>query len=92
MNSQPVWNFEQHLSAEPGDETSVNLRAYLDRMPDEKLLAYQSDWSAEQVQQWCGDFRDDGLMFLICSERAVDIVEFRSQVEACLRYRAGVRK
>lgn len=92
MDSQPVWNFEQEPSEEPGDETSVNLRAYLDRMPDEKLLAYRTDWSSERVQQWCGDFRDDGVLFLVCSERAVDVVEFRNQVESCLRYRAGIRK
>ena len=91
MYSQPVWNFEQERSAEPGDETSVNLRAYLDRMPDEKLLAYRVEWTAEEVKQWCGDFRDDGLLFLVCSERGVDTAEFRHQVEACLRYRAAIR-
>ena len=45
---QPVWNFEQEPSREPMDETSVNLRAYFDRMPDEKMTQYSPAWSAEQ--------------------------------------------
>jgi len=36
--TQPVWNFEQEpFIDERKDETSVNLRAYFDRMPDDKI-------------------------------------------------------
>ncbi len=91
-HQQPLWNFEQEPRAEPGDETSVNLRAYLDRVPDEKLTLYRSDWSAETLRQWCGDFRDDGMLFLVCSERDVDVDEFRAELEACLAYRARARR
>lgn len=88
---QPEWNFEQEPRPDPGDETSVNLRAYLDRMPDEKLAAYRREWTDAEVRDWCGDFRDDGVLFLVCSERDVEVDEFRREVEACLQYRSRLR-
>ena len=88
---QPVWNFEQESTEEPGDETSVNLRAYFDRVPDEKLREYRPDWSDEQVMEWDGNFRDDDNLFLICSERDVDIQEYRQVLERCIAYRDRVR-
>ncbi|MBM3810553.1 MAG: hypothetical protein FJW20_02840 [Acidimicrobiia bacterium] len=85
---QPVWNYEQHQHAiDPGDETTVNLRAYLDRMPDEKVQQYRPDWTDEQVVNWCGDFRDDGVLFLICTERDVEVPEFRKELEQSIAYR-----
>jgi hypothetical protein len=91
MDLQPIWNFEQEPHDDPGDETSVNLRAYLDRIEDSKILAYRPDWSDETVLQWCGDFRDDGVLFLICSERGVEVTEFRRELEACIAYRTRIR-
>jgi hypothetical protein len=88
---QPVWNYEQEPRQDPGDETSVNLRAYLDRMPDGKMREYDPSWTDEQVVSWCGDFRDDGVLFLPCSERDVEIGEFRVELEAAIRYRNRVR-
>jgi len=88
--TQPAWNFEQLPRQDPGDETSVNLRAYLDRMPDAKMFAYQPDWSDSELIAWCGDFRDDGVLFLPCSERDVGVSEFRSELEACLAWRKSV--
>jgi hypothetical protein len=88
---QPVWNYEQEPRQEPGDETSVNLRAYLDRMDDAKMQAYIPAWTDEEVMRWCGDFRDDGNLFLICSERDVDAAEFRRELERCIAYRNRVR-
>jgi hypothetical protein len=35
---QPVWNFEQDPSIESLDETDINLRAYFDRMQDDKMM------------------------------------------------------
>ena len=46
------------------DETSINLRAYFDRMPDEKMRLYSPGWSDEQVVDWCGDFKDDGSLMI----------------------------
>lgn len=88
---QPIWNFEQQPSAQPMDETSVNLRAYFDRMPDEKMQQYSSPWSDEQVIEWDGNFRDDGNLMLPCSERDVDVTEYRRVLEECIAYRDRVR-
>ena len=89
---QPIWNFEQEpFVDERPDETSFNLRAYLDRIPDDKIRQYQPTWSDEQVMEWCGDFRDDGALFLTCSERDVDVGEFRRALDRAIAYRDRVR-
>jgi len=88
---QPVWNFEQEAGDERLDETSVNLRAYLDRMPDEKMQQYSSDWTDEQVIEWDNNFRDDGKLMLLCCERDVDVREFCKVLESCINYRNHVR-
>jgi hypothetical protein len=84
------WNFEQEPH-EATDETGVNLRAYFDRMPDEKMHQYSPSWNDEQVVEWDGKFRDDGALFLICSERDVEIGEYRKVLEECIQYRERVR-
>jgi hypothetical protein len=84
------WNFEQEPH-EATDETGVNLRAYFDRMPDDKMRQYSPSWSDDQVTEWDGNFRDDGALFLICSERDVEIGEYRKLLEECIRYRDRVR-
>jgi hypothetical protein len=91
MEDQPVWNFEQDAHHEPGDETTINLRAYFDRMPDAKMRAYDPKWTDEQVKQWDGNFRDDGALMLVCSERDVEVAEYREVLEQCIRYRDRVR-
>jgi hypothetical protein len=88
---QPIWNFEQEPSAAPMDETSVNLRAYFDRMPDEKMQEYSSAWSDEQVIAWDENFRDDGNLMMLCSERDVDMSEYRKVLEEAIGYRDRVR-
>jgi|SRR5579872_3792782 len=89
--SQPVWNFEQQPYSEPPDETAINLRAYFDRMPDDKMGQYAADWVDQQVIDWDGNFRDDGNLMLACCERDVDIEEYRRVLEECLAYRASAR-
>ncbi|PYT07046.1 MAG: hypothetical protein DMF60_07935 [Acidobacteria bacterium] len=88
---QPIWNFEQDPSDEPMDETSVNLRAYFDRMADAKMQLYSTSWSDEQVIDWDGHFRDDGNFMMLCSERDVDVSEYRRVLEEAIRYRDRVR-
>jgi hypothetical protein len=88
---QPIWNFEQDPTDERMDETSVNLRAYFDRMPDEKMQQYSSSWSDEQVLEWDENFRDDGNLMLMCSERDVEVDEYRKVLEEAIRYRDRVR-
>jgi hypothetical protein len=88
---QPIWNFEQEPSSESLDETGVNLRAYFDRMDDQKMRQYSSDWTDQQVIDWDGDFRSDGCLFLLCCERDVDVTEYRRVIEQCIDYRNRVR-
>jgi len=84
---QPLWNFEQEYQGECGDETSVNLRAYFDRMPHEKMEQYSSEWTDEQVIEWDDNFRDDGNLMLLCCEREVEIEEYRTVLQECIEYR-----
>jgi hypothetical protein len=88
---QPTWNFEQDATDEPLDETGYNLRAYFDRMDDLELRAYSAEWSDEQLMRWDGNFKSDGTLLLPCSEREVDVREYRRVIEQCLRYRDRVR-
>ncbi len=87
---QPVWNFEQEPWEEPPDETSINLRAYFDRMPDDKMRQYRPEWSDQQVIEWDGNFRDDGRLMLACCERDVGVEEYRRVLDQALRYRKRV--
>jgi hypothetical protein len=88
---QPVWNFEQEPYDDRPDETSVNLRAYFDRMLDEKIQQYRPDWTDEQVIEWDNNFRDDDNLMLLCCERDVDVREYRRVLEHCINYRNRVR-
>lgn len=63
------------------DETDVNLRSYFSRMPDDRLREYDPAWTDDQTIRWDGNFRCDGVLFLICSERDVDIREYRRVLE-----------
>jgi hypothetical protein len=87
---QPVWNFEQQPYGEV-DETAINLRAYFDRMHEEKMRQYDPSWTDEQIAEWDGNFKSDGSLLLICSERDVDVAEYRRVIEECIRYRARTR-
>ncbi|MDX2030553.1 MAG: hypothetical protein SF339_07785 [Blastocatellia bacterium] len=88
---QPIWNFEQEPWTEPMDETSINLRAYFDRMDDEKMRQYDPTWSDAQILAWDENFRDDNTLMLLCCERDVEIGEYRRVLEACIEYRNRVR-
>jgi hypothetical protein len=63
------------------DETDINLRGYLSRMSDAQLAEYDPSWTDEQVMHWDGNFRCDGMLFLVCSERDVDVQEYRRVLE-----------
>lgn len=88
---QPVWNFEQDPSDEAMDETSFNLRAYFDRMEDDKLGQYSQQWSDGALAEWDGNFKSDGTLLLPCSERDVDVTEYRRVLEQCIDYRDRMR-
>lgn len=88
---QPVWNFEQEPYPAGSDETDINLRAYFDRMPDEKLRTYSNDWTDAELIEWDGNFKSDGSLMLICSERDVEVEEYREVLLQCIAYRERVR-
>jgi len=80
---------EEHLPGDgPLDETDVSLRAYLARLPDDRLSLYDPAWSDQQVMEWDGNFRSDGSLMLVCCERDVDIAEYREVLERLRRHRA----
>lgn len=80
-------NYERMPADMAMDETDVNLRAHFTRMSDEKLRSYDPAMSDEQLMEWDGDFRDDGTLFLICSERDVEIDEYRQVLEQHIGFR-----
>lgn len=88
---RPIWNFEQEPTGEPLDETDINLRAYFDRMDDEKMRQYSEAWTDDRVMEWDDNFRDDGNLFLLCCERDVDVKEYRRVLSQCIEYRNRVR-
>lgn len=88
---QPLWNFEQEPAAEPLDETTRNLRAYFDRMPDDWMQQYSKDWSDDQVIEWDGNFTTEGHLLLVCVRRDVEIDEYRKVLEECIEYRDRIR-
>jgi hypothetical protein len=53
------------------------------------MREYSNTWSDEHVTEWVGNLRDDGAFFLICSDRDVEIAEYRKVQEECIRVRVG---
>ncbi len=89
---QPLWNFEQEpFAGEEPDETSFNLRAYFDRMDDEKMLQYEDSWPDEKLMEWDSNFTADGELLIACSEREIDAEEYRRVLHQALEYRSRVR-
>jgi hypothetical protein len=60
-------------------------------MPGEKMQQYSPAWSDDEVVAWDGNFKDDGALMLICSERDVEVAEYRKVLEECIAYRDRVR-
>jgi hypothetical protein len=81
-------NYETLPAGMAMDETDVNLRSYFSRMSDEKLAEYVPTWTDDQLIAWDDEnFRDDGTLFLTCSERDVDIEEYRRVLVEHIRFR-----
>jgi hypothetical protein len=80
-------NYERMPEGMAMDETDINLRAHFSRMSDEKLAEYEPTWSDDEVIAWDGEFRDDGSLFLVCSERDVEIEEYRRVLVEHIRFR-----
>lgn len=81
----------EHLPGDgPLDETDVSLRAYLANLSESHLREYNAAWSDDRVIEWDGNFRNDGVLMLVCCERDVDVREFRTVLERHLAYRLTV--
>jgi len=91
VTPQPIWNFEQDPTREEMDETSVNLKAHFDRMADNQLQQYREEWTDDQVVEWDGNFTEEGTLLLACSERDVDVQEYRRVLRQNIEYRNRVR-
>lgn len=88
---QPIWNFEQEPYAGPHDETNSNLRAYFDRMDDDKMREYDQTWSDEKLMEWDGNFTNEGALLVPCCERDIPVDEYREVLEQAIAYRDRVR-
>ncbi len=84
-------DFERLPTGMAMDETDINLRAHFTRMSDEKLAEYDPTWTDDKVIEWDGNFRDDGVLFLICSERDIEIEEYRRVLIEHIRFRFAAK-
>ena len=80
-------NYERLPADMAMDETDINLRSYFSRLSDERLREYDPNWSDEEVIAWDDNFTSEGNLFLICSERDVEIDEYRRVLEEHRRFR-----
>ncbi|MFP6873150.1 MAG: hypothetical protein VCA55_06525 [Verrucomicrobiales bacterium] len=85
--NQHALDFENWPPGEARDETDIGLRAYITRIPGEKLAGYDSSWTDGQVTGWDGNFKSDGGLMLVCCEREVEVPEFRRVLEEFIRFR-----
>ena len=85
--TDPNINYEILPAGMAMDETDVNLRSYFSRLSDERLAEYKPRWTDDEVFAWDDNFRDDGVLFLVCSERDVAIEEYRCVLEEHIRFR-----
>lgn len=79
-------DFERGGRDPEDDETAVNLRAHFDRLPIERLNEYQYSWTDAEVIAWEDSFKDNGTLFLPCSERDVDVKEYRRVLHLALAF------
>lgn len=86
MSSNAAIDFEHWPGNVPLDETDVSLRAYVARIPAEKLAKYDVSWTDEQVVAWDANFRSDGALMLVCCERDIGVREFRDVIEGYLQF------
>jgi hypothetical protein len=83
-------DFERYPPGMPMDETDINVRAYFWNLPDEKIAQYDPKWSDERVMEWDGNFKNDGSLMMACSERGVEIGEYREVLHQYLEFRKQI--
>ena len=80
-------DFEKLPGDGPLDETDVSLRAYFARMTDERIAEYDPTWNDDQLIEWDGNFRNDGVLMMTCCERDVNVEEYRTVLKKHIDYR-----
>ncbi len=86
-------NYERLPEGMAMDETDINLRSFFSRKSDEELAEYDPTWTDEELMAWDSEnFRDDGTLFLICSEREIEVEEYRRVLEEHIRFRFANKK
>ena len=83
--------FEDAPYVHPPDETDVNLRAYFDRFEDSRLDSVDLNWSDDELRQWDGNFRSDGVLMMVCCDRDVEVGEYRRVLKQFLDFRLSRR-
>lgn len=79
--------FEDAPYLYPPDETDVNLRAYFDSWDTSRAEEVDLAWDDERLRAWDGNFRDDGLLMMVCCDRDVGIGEYRAVLAEFLKFR-----
>lgn len=87
MPLDPSIDYEHLPPGTEFDESDVNLRHYMCELSDEHLAKYDPRWTDEQVIEWDDNFCDDGNLMLVCSERDIDVTEFRAVLKVHLENR-----
>jgi hypothetical protein len=87
MPLDPNINYEALGPGTEFDETDVNLRYYFSCKTDEELAEYDASWTDEQVFEWEENFCNDGSLMLACSERDVEMEEYRAVLEVHIQHR-----
>ena len=83
-------DYEHAPDGSPMDETDVAVRAHLSRMSDEKLREYNPNWTDDELMAWDGNFRSDGALMLVCTERDITTEDYREVMAEHLKLR-GIR-
>lgn len=79
-------DFERDCKDPDDDETAVNLRAYFDRFGPAKIAQYDPSWTDAELTAWDDNFKDNGTLFLPCSERDVPVSEYRRVLDLARVY------
>lgn len=87
MNTDEKLKFEHLPEGKVMDETDYALRYYFTEMSDERLREYDPSWTDEQLIEWDGNFRNDGNLMLVCTERDIDVHEYREVLEEHINFR-----
>mgnify|MGYP001199842453 CR=1 FL=1 len=88
MPLDPNIDYEHLPPGTEFDERDVNLRSYFCDMSDEVLSTYNPEFTDAELMEWDENFTEEGILFLMCSERDVDTGEYRRVLKVHLEHRA----